>query len=307
VTTSEEAAFLPRNVVARDQAAAAEAASRARRVPARTIRRQPRPTPARPPTPKAPPNKAVEPDGPHVRLGVAWALVTLAALLGGPVWVALWMAPAAALAAGSSQRSWQDRPGRPGRLYAVQPPVVLAAGAAGLITLVSAAGPVPTIAVSTVVALAIVAAAKLGPRDVPAVAPRLLIVLLPGAGAAGLVLSRARGLPAGLVLAGMVCAYDSAAYLIGTDAKSRWEGPVAGLASVAALTVLVAAVLAPPFRGSSPWILGGLAAILAPLGQIVARRLIRDPAARVPALRRLDSLLLLGPAWAVGTVLLAHP
>jgi hypothetical protein len=369
MTTSEEAAFLPRSVITSDQVAT-EPAGRARRPQTRTAERQARPKPARPVRPrtrKASRNAGFEPEGPHVRLGVAWALVTLAALLGGPAWAAVWMAPAAALAAASSQRSWHDRPdwrrrnqpvgptgsapldsapapdgfdrragrremvgpedsgdrrlaGRPepaapadsgrrgpaSRPGVVQPPVLLAAGAAGLITLVSAAGPVATIAISIVVAVGILVAATLGPRSDPGPARRLLIVLLPAAGASGLVLSRAQGLPSGMVLAGMVCVYDSAAYLIGTDAKWPWEGPVAGLASVAALTVLVAAVLAPPFRGSSPWILGGLAAILAPLGPRVARQLIRDPAARVPALRRLDSLLLLGPAWAVAAALLAH-
>jgi hypothetical protein len=355
MTTSEEAAFLPRNVTTSGQDATGSRTW--------TAEREAPPKPARPPRPaRSRTRRTFEPEGPHVRLGVAWALVTLAALLGGPVWVAVWMAPAAALAAGSSQRSWHDRPdrqrrNRPGapsgpsrspdgfnrrsakREMArpedsgergpsariepavpddsgrrgpnawhgvVQSPVLLAAGAAGLITLVSAAGPIPTIAISIVVAVAILAAATLGPRGDPGPARRLLIVLLPAAGASGLVLSRAQGLPPGMVLAGMICVYDSAAYLIGTDAKWPWEGPAAGLASVAALTVLVAAVLAPPFRGSSPWLLGGLAAILAPLGPGVARQLIKDRAARVPALRRLDSLLLLGPAWAVAAALLAH-
>jgi NhaP-type Na+/H+ or K+/H+ antiporter len=76
--------------------------------------------------------------------------------------------------------------------------------------------------------------------------------------------------------------------------------------SVGILSVLVAAVLAPPFTGSSPWILGGIAAVLLPLGPIVCRPLIgraRSPA-RVPALRRLDSVVLLAPAWPAAIALL---
>jgi hypothetical protein len=74
--------------------------------------------------------------------------------------------------------------------------------------------------------------------------------------------------------------------------------------SIGALTLFLAAV--PPFDGNTPWILGGMAAVLAPLGPILARHLIGDRSARVPALRRLDSLILLGPAWAVATALLLH-
>ena len=50
-----------------------------------------------------------EPDGPHVRFGILWALVTLVAMIGGRVWLALWLAPTAALAAASTVRSWQGR------------------------------------------------------------------------------------------------------------------------------------------------------------------------------------------------------
>jgi hypothetical protein len=141
----------------------------------------------------------------------------------------------------------------------------------------------------------------------PNLARKVLIVLGPAAACAGAVLARNHGLDQGLVLIGMVCVYDSAAYLIGTGANNPWEGPIAGVASIAALTLLVAALFLTPFRGNSPWILGGMAAVLAPLGPVAARRLSPDRAVRVPALRRLDSLLLLGPAWAIGVaVLLRH-
>jgi len=126
-------------------------------------------------------------------------------------------------------------------------------------------------------------------------------VLAPALAAASLVLVRAHGLAYGLVLAGMVTVYDSSAYLIGTGAPNRWEGLFAGVASIAALTLFVAAVLAPPFTGSSPWLLGVTAALLAPAGPVLGRWLVGDPTARVPALRRLDSLLLLGI-----TLLLGH-
>jgi hypothetical protein len=260
--------------------------------------------------PERQPAVAVEVDGPHIRLGIVWAIALNGAMLGGPGWVAVLMAPVVALAAASTMRSWHERADAPDaarraeRPLPVQPTLPVAAAAAGLITLMSAAGPAPAIGAGVLAAVAIAAGSVFGPRGVPRPAYRMLAILLPAAAGCGVVLSRAQGLPAGLVLAGMACVYDSAAYLIGTGAGNEWEGPVAGVASIGVLSLFVAAVLVPPFRGASPWVLGGMAAVLAPIGPVVARRLARDPSARVPALRRLDSLLLLGPAWAIGAALL---
>jgi hypothetical protein len=241
---------------------------------------------------------------------VVWAILTVGAMLAGPVWVAVLMAPVAALAAASGTRSWQvpsRRRGERGRARPVLPTASMAAGGAALITLASAVGPLPAGALAVLIAAGIVAATAFGPQGAPGATRRVLIVLLPAGAGAALVLSRSLGLSAGLVLAGTACLYDAGAYLIGSGARTVVEGPIAGLANVAALTLLVAAVLVPPFRGDSPWILGGLAAVLAPIGPFVARRLIGHPRARVPALRRLDSLLVLGPSWALAAWVLLRP
>jgi hypothetical protein len=241
---------------------------------------------------------------------VVWAGLTVGAMLAGPVWVAVLVTPVSALAAASATRSWQvssrmrdgRRPARP-----ALPTAPMAAGAAGLITLAAAVGLLAAATLAVITAAGIVAGTVLGPRGAPDATRRVLIVLLPAGAGAALVLSRSLGLSAGLVLAGTACLYDAGAYLIGTGARTVVEGPIAGLANVAALTLLVAAVLVPPFRGDSPWILGGLAAVLAPIGPFVARGLIGDPLAQVPALRRLDSLLVLGPAWALVASVLLRP
>ncbi|HLY81439.1 MAG TPA: hypothetical protein VKQ71_00570, partial [Acidimicrobiales bacterium] len=220
---------------------------------------------------------------------------------------------AVAVASGSAVRSRQAVPDRsaagPRRwrgLRSLEPSVAVAAGGSALIVLVSAAGAVPAVVVALTVgaASAVGWRGALGPKDVAGTTWRPLIVLLPAAAGAGLVLSRAQSRPVGLALVGMVCAYDSAAYLIGTEADHPWEGPLAGLVSIAALTLFVATELAPPFRGASPWVLGGLAALLAPLGPVVAGRLLGERHAPAPALRRLDSLLLLAPAWAIAAAVL---
>jgi hypothetical protein len=249
-----------------------------------------------------------EPQGPHVRFGIAWALVTLVAIFGGTVWLAIWLAPTAALAAGSSTNTWRAR-------GSSRAPVAAALAAA--VVLAAIAGPIAAAAAGTAAALVIVTGTPLrrgGPRGDsagrarrrPGLVRRILIVGLPAGAGAGFVLTRHQGFDEALVLGGMMVVYDSAAYLIGTGAKHRWEGPIAGIVSVGILSVLVAAVLAPPFTGSSPWILGGIAAVLLPLGPIVCRPLIgraRSPA-RVPALRRLDSVVLLAPAWPAAIALL---
>ena len=274
--------------------------------PARTAR--PRHRAIRRPSPGRP--ALSQPTGPLVRLGILWAGITLGALLLGRLWLTGWLAVVAAMAAGSAARTW----GTPAvaelltynRRVRVQPPAAVAALFAALITVAALAGGLVVAVVAATVAVVLVAAATFGPLGQPGILRRLIIVLGPGVAASCLVLARAQGLAVGLVLAGMVTVYDSSAYLIGTGAPNRWEGSVAGVASIAALTLFVAAVLAPPFTGASPWLLGGAAAVLAPVGPALGRWVTGDKTAPVPALRRLDSLFLVGPAWVAGVALLIH-
>jgi hypothetical protein len=251
-----------------------------------------------------------QPTGPHVRLGILWAAVTLGAILLGPLALAGWLAVVAAMASASTARTWgtpavaerlaHNRRGR------VQPPAAIAALFAALITVAALAGGLVMAVAAATVAVVLVAAATFGPLGQPGASHRVVMVLGPGLAGASLVLARSQGLATGLVLAGMVTVFDSSNYLIGTGAPNRWEGSVAGVASIAALTLFVAAVLSPPFTGASPWLLGGAAAALAPVGLGLGRWVTGDKTAPVPALRRLDSLFLAGPAWAAGVALLLH-
>lgn len=246
---------------------------------------------------------ALDADRPHVRLGVLWAVVTVALAVAGPVWLAVWLAAVASVAAAQAARSWRAAPARP------IPELALAAPAA--MTLAALAGPLALAAASLAVA-----AAAFGWEPVRAVlgryrpgsrtsATRTLAVAAPiGLAAASVVLVRGQGLTEALVLLAMAAAYDAAAYVVGVGAPSAWEGAAAGVASVASTSLAVAAVLVPPFRGASPWVLGGAAAALAPLGPYWGAALLGDRAARAPALRRLDSLLFLAPVWAALAALL---
>ena len=101
----------------------------------------------------------------------------------------------------------------------------------------------------------------------------------------------------------LVAGYDVAAYTWGSGSSSPLVGRVAGILTVGVLTftlsVVQLVVSLPPFQLSAAvWVFGGLAATLCPLGQLLASAVLPAAAAPAPALRRLDTLLLAGPAWA---------
>ncbi|MDQ1397240.1 MAG: hypothetical protein QOG64_2499 [Acidimicrobiaceae bacterium] len=183
--------------------------------------------------------------GPHVRLGLAWAVLVLAAAVAGPVVLAVPMLGAAAIG------------------------------------MVEVARRAPSRMVAIVVDLGLVVAA-VGPV---------------------IVRTRPDGAVIATVLLVAVCLYDAAVFVVGTGATNRWEGPAAGIVTLVPLTVLIAALLVPPFRGSSPWLLGGLTAVLAPWGAPLATRLLGG-GDRLGAVRRLDTLLLVGPAWALAAAVM---
>ena len=54
----------------------------------------------------------------------------------------------------------------------------------------------------------------------------------------------------------------------------------------------------PPFRGADVWTFALLAALACPAGQFLASAMLPNASVRAPALRRLDSLLIVAPAWA---------
>ncbi|MGH9054732.1 MAG: hypothetical protein ACRDYY_02505 [Acidimicrobiales bacterium] len=131
----------------------------------------------------------------------------------------------------------------------------------------------------------------------------VVAALPPIVAAAALVVARGQGLSEALTLVCAICLYDMATFVTGSSGRwLRWVGPLVGVITVGVLTVFVAAVFVPPFSGARPWVLLGLVAVLAPGGVAVGRRLAGG--ARLPALLRLDSLIVSGPAWVVAVYLL---
>ena len=226
-------------------------------------------------------------DGPRVRLGLLWATVTFFVIALGSVALAVWMALVAGAAAAQTARSWRRRD--------PQPLIPLAALVAFVLPLGAGVGGGLAVALAVAAAGAMVAAGRAGVLAAPALTIAIGVGL--GLAASALVLARSMGFVEAVVLFGVIAVYDASAFLVGSGATNPWEGPAAGIAAIGAFSLAVAAVFASPFAGASPWILGLLAAVLAPLGPFAATALLGDRRRRAPALRRLDSLLLLGPAW----------
>ena len=255
-----------------------------------------------PPAP-APPEAVPEPDRPplavvhrsvrpHGRLGLAWAAVTLGVTVAGPAWLAGWLAVAAFIAGAQVCKVWRKKGERPMALVA-------AGVAAGLPVAASFEARYMTGVVAAGVLVAFVSRlrtlTRAPSRDI---ALTLTIGVAAGLAASAPVLVRHTGIAATLLLLALVCLYDAGAYLVGTGASSAWEGPAAGVAALIPLTIFAEVVLLPPFAGAQPLFLGLLAAVLAPAGPVAASALLGDRNGHAPALRRLDSLLLLGPLWA---------
>jgi molybdopterin synthase sulfur carrier subunit len=229
---------------------------------------------------------------PHGRLGLAWAAVTLGFTVAGPAWLAGWLALAGFIGGAQTCVVWRKRGERP-------VPLAAAAIAAGLP--IAASFDISKITAVVVAGALVTLVSRL---RTPTLAPLrdialTLAVAVPiGLAAAAPVLVRHTGIAATLLLLATICAYDAGAYLVGTGASSAWEGPAAGVAALIPLTIFAEVVLLPPFAGAQPLFLGLLAAVLAPAGPVAASALLGDRSAHAPALRRLDSLLLLGPLWA---------
>jgi len=226
-------------------------------------------------------------DGPRVRLGVAWAAVTTIALVLSPIALAVWMAVVAAGAAWQATTTWRRQRDRPLRQAAI---------ACCLLPLGALAGPL-AVGVAAV-AMALAAVAVLGHERGRIVTTLAIGWSIGAATAAPVVIAARWGVTVAAVLLFASFVYDASAYIVGSGTLHRWEGVAAGIASVASLSLAVAAVLVPPFRGASPWILGGLAALLLPLGPLAATALLGRGRPSVAVVRRVDSLLLAGPGWA---------
>jgi hypothetical protein len=233
-------------------------------------------------------------DGPRVRLGVGWFAVALAGIAAGPVTAALVYCVAAAWAGRQIVRAWGS----------VAWQADLAAGLAGVPVLAALGGTRAVVGALVLAALvAVVAACTPGAARFHGAGGRvaglviLLIATIPAIAGASVVLVRSESRSAALVLLLLVSAYEMGDFIVGSGASNPVEGPLAGMTTATLLALPLAVLLVAPFDAAGAPLLG-LSAAACPLGQVVASAMLPDAGATAPALRRIDTLLVLGPLWA---------
>lgn len=225
-------------------------------------------------------------EGPRVRLGIAWFAFAVAGIALGPVGVAAVYGLTAAVAGAQAARAWRRVRGR--RRHKPNE-AVAAAVAVGLPIAAAISTGMLGLAVLGAVATCLLTGGPTGGTRT------LQCGIWPGAAAAAVVVSDRFEPWAAVALVLAVSAYEIGDYLVGSGARNALEGPVAGAA--AALVVGSAAGLIAFGVPRCVW-LAVLAAVLCPLGQLVASLVLPSADAKASALRRLDSLLVLGPVWA---------
>jgi hypothetical protein len=127
----------------------------------------------------------------------------------------------------------------------------------------------------------------------------LQCALLPGLCAMCVVLVTRYDQGSAIALLLLVSAFETGDFLIGTSAKNPYEGPGAGAAAIVVVTFIVSSLPVSTLSFGEAWALGGSMVLLGPLGQFLASAAIPSATSPAPALRRLDSLLLAAPLWAV--------
>jgi hypothetical protein len=232
--------------------------------------------------------------GPRVRFGVLWFLANMAGLAVGLELMAPLYIVTAGTAGLQAASAWRRRE--------VRAHTVVAGVGAGLIAL-GAAVSIGFMGVAILVVVGVAYYVALidleGGNPVNQASYTVQCALLPGLAAAGVLLTLRYDLiaAAGLVL--LVSAYDSGDFLIGSESRRRWEGPAMGAIAVMVMTFALSTLRLPPFVLPQSLYLGALAALLCPIGQLVASAVLPDAAVRAPAVRRLDSSMILAPVWPV--------
>ena len=135
-------------------------------------------------------------------------------------------------------------------------------------------------------------------RPIPRAGAIVLAAGITGGAAASLVLLSSYEIGALIILLVFVMVYDASDFIVGSGASNGLEGPVAGMLMIAATASVFAVVEAPPFRGADVWTFAILTMISLPAGQMVASAMLPQANHHAPALRRLDSMLVVAPLWA---------
>ncbi len=237
--------------------------------------------------------------GPKVRLGVLWAVAVVAVLY--PQALRPWgLAVLYGVVAGAAASQIIDAH-RGHRTSADR--AVAAFGASGLAvaaTLGTQALGVGYLLLVVAAVLAALGTPERGRLPIPRAGHTVAAAGICGGAAASLVLLAEYEIGALIILLVFVMVYDASDFIVGSGATNGIEGPLAGMLFIAAASAVFAVVSAPPFndQGSDIWSFSVLAMIACPAGQILASALLPKADAPAPALRRLDTMLVVAPAWA---------
>jgi hypothetical protein len=228
--------------------------------------------------------------------GLAWAVLLLGASDVSPIAMGVVVTPVVVIAVLSAWRvATHERFGGPTGV-AVGALLLL-----GVTALAAIGGPIVMIVWVLAGGGALVWSYRDQPR--PVLSRGLAAGILPAVGGGCLVLADRQGAQIAMVLIGAYCLFDVANAAMGTGRTGGKVGAVSGIVTVGVLAVIVQSILAPPFTGSKAWVLCGAVGVLAPFGVWICARLAPG---RLPALRRLDSLVFAGPAWVIGVRIILH-
>jgi hypothetical protein len=227
---------------------------------------------------------------PHIRLGFAWFVVILASAVTGAIGVSVVYGLAAGLAALQTVKAW-DRAGRP--------PNRMVAGLAAAGLPVSAAmfdrGLGLAVLVATVAT--VVLSPGLGPSKLAGGATTVRCWLFVGLAAASPVVIYTLDVSAYVALVLLVSAFEAGDFLFGAGSRTPIVGTLVGMVAVGVISFSISVTPLFVFDGADVFVFAVVTALLAPVGQILASFILPDGRALASGVRRLDSLLLVGPAW----------
>lgn len=269
-------------------------------VPSRAEDRPRRPPRSEPTPPRARPidrrRLAVvyDVDGPRVRLGLAWFAGAMVATALSPFTAAVVFAVAAGLAARQIVRAWGS----------VSWQADVAAGLGAVPVLAALLG-TPAVVVAVVLVLVVAAGAAAAPDGARlgggegrvAAAGILALSLVPAVAGVAFVLVRVESVVAATVLVLLASAYEMGDFVVGSGASNPIEGPLAGVTTATLVSLPLALVLVEPYDAAGVGLLA-FTAVACPFGQVVASATLPGAGAPAPALRRIDTLLVLAPIWA---------
>jgi len=236
-------------------------------------------------------------DGPRVRLGFLWFVAAMGGLFLGEngVGLAVPYSVAGAFAGLQMATVWREHGRHPNKAVAA------AVGGVAPAAATAGAGAVGLVLIAAVPLAVFAALAESGSRRkaVSEAGFTLQCSIFVGLAAASPVLAIQVEVGAALALILLVSIYEMGDYLIGSGATNSIEGPAAGIAGIAVFTFALWVASIPPFRNDSILAFGAMAAVFAPVGQLFGSALLPRADSPASAMRRLDTLLILGPVFVV--------